>query len=157
MDLTKYCHEDAVVVDASPETVYALIADVTRVGELSPVCRSARWTDGDRTHFSGDNVMGDRTWTTQCRVDADVPGREFTFTNCGGEGTTELVRWSYTFAPRGDRTEVTEHWQVLPGYEGYVRRLAPDADLEELLDGVVVRTRKSIAQTLANVKRVVER
>lgn len=36
------------VVAAEPERLYALIADVTRVGEWSPECHSCRWL-GDVT------------------------------------------------------------------------------------------------------------
>src|SRR5262249_6460966 len=151
-----YRYSDSIVVDAAPEDVYALIADVTRVGELSPVCKAARWTDAAHKHFAGDNVRRDRTWTTHCRVDVDEPGREFTFTNCGEDGTNEMVRWSYTFGRVEGGPEVTEHWQVLPGYAAYVYGVAPDADLEEVLDDVIVRTRRGITETLVNVKRVGE-
>ena len=72
------------------------------------------------------------------------------------DGTHELVRWSYTFAPAGDGTEVTEHWQVLPGYVEYVSGLAPGMDIEELLDGTVPRTKEGIAETLGNLKAVAE-
>ena len=156
MDLTKYQHRDSVTVNAAPEAVYAVVADVTRIGELSPVCKRAQWTDDDHTRFTGDNETPERQWTTHCRVDVAEPGKEFAFINCGMDGTHELVRWSYTFAPAGDGTEVTEHWQVLPGYVEYVSGLAPGMDIEELLDGTVPRTKEGIAETLGNLKAVAE-
>ena len=91
MDLTKYQHSDSVTVDARPDAVYALVADITRMGEFSPVCKSAAWLDDDHTTFTGDNVLPDMQWTTTCRVDVAEPGKEFTFTNLGMDGSRELV------------------------------------------------------------------
>jgi carbon monoxide dehydrogenase subunit G len=157
MDLTKYRHSDSVAVDAPPEAVYALIADVTRIGELSPVCKTAQWTDDARTHFTGTNVTPEREWTTHCRVDVAEPDREFTFTSRGIDNNRDLVQWSYTFAATGDGTEVTETWQVLPGFIDQVRSHAPDADVAQFLDPMVSRTQQGIAATLANIKSVAER
>jgi len=157
MDLSKYAHTDSVTVAAAPEAVYALVADVTRIGEFSPVTKSAAWTDDANTTFTGDNVTPEMQWTTHCRVDVAEPGKEFTFTNCGMDGQRELVRWSYTFAAEGDATVVTEEWQVLPGYGEFMHSVAPDMDVEAYLDGVVPRTHEGMAETLANLKATAER
>jgi ribosome-associated toxin RatA of RatAB toxin-antitoxin module len=157
MDLTKYQHSDSVVVDAPPEAVYALVADVTRIGEFSPICKSAQWNDDERTSFTGNNVNPDREWSTHCRVDVAAPGHEFTFTNRGVDDADDFVQWSYTFAPRGGGTEVTETWQVLPGFVDQVQSMAPDVDIAQILDGMVPGTQQGIAATLANVKAVAER
>jgi hypothetical protein len=156
MDLTKYRLSDSIVVNVSADAAYAIVADITRMGELSPICKRAEWLDDEHTRFAGTNVVPQREWTTQCRVDVAEPGKEFTFTNLGTEGTNELVQWSYTFTASGDGAEAGEHWQVLPGYESYVHGLAPDADLEQILDDAIVRTKDSIAATLANLKAVAE-
>jgi ribosome-associated toxin RatA of RatAB toxin-antitoxin module len=156
MDLTKYRHTDSVAIDAAPEAVYALVADVTRMGEFSPVCKSAQWLDDDHTTFTGDNVLPDMEWTTTCRVDVAEPGEEFTFTNLGMDGARELVRWSYTFAPVDGGSTVSEHWEVLPGYGDFWASVAPDASLEDYLDSVVDRTHSGMAETLANIKAVAE-
>jgi carbon monoxide dehydrogenase subunit G len=156
MDLTKYRHADSIDVDAPPEAVYALVADITRIGEFSPVCKSAQWVDDDRTRFTGDNVLPDMQWTTTCRIDVAEPGKEFTFTNLGMDGSRELVRWSYEFSATGDGTTVTERWEVLPGYGEFWASVAPDSNVEDYLDTVVERTHSGMAETLANLKRVAE-
>jgi carbon monoxide dehydrogenase subunit G len=156
MDLEGYHHTDSITVDAPPEAVYALVADVTRIGEFSSVCRSAEWTDEDHTTFSGYNERGDVSWTMQCRVDVADPGREFTFTNAGVDGSSELVRWSYTFVAEGDTTVVTEHWQVLPGYREFAARYMSDTPVEAHLDRMVAPTRQGIAETLARLKATAE-
>jgi ribosome-associated toxin RatA of RatAB toxin-antitoxin module len=156
MDLTKYQHSDSVTIDAAPEAVYALVADVTRTGEFSPVCKSAQWLDNDHTRFTGDNVLPDMQWTTTCRVDVAEPGKEFTFTNLGMDGARELVRWSYTLAAAGKSTTLGEHWEVLPGYGDFWASVAPDSNVEDYLDSVVERTHSGMAETLAKIKAAAE-
>ena len=37
---------DSISVAATPEELYALVSDVTRMGEWSPVCKACWWDDG---------------------------------------------------------------------------------------------------------------
>lgn len=157
MDLSKYRHSDSITVEAAPAAVYAIVSDVTRMGELSPICTSAEWTGDGRATFVGHNVAPGREWSTHCRVDVDEPGRGFAFTNRGTDDNGDMVRWSYAFAPSGDGTEVTESWEVLPGFVEQVQSMAPDVDIAQILDAMVPGTQQSIAATLANVKAVAER
>jgi ribosome-associated toxin RatA of RatAB toxin-antitoxin module len=156
MDLTKYRHTDSIAIDAPPDVVYALVADVTRMGDFSPVCKSAQWIDDDHTQFTGDNVLPEMQWTTTCRVDVAEPGKEFTFTNLGMDGARELVRWSYTMAPATGGTTLDEHWEVLPGYGDFWASVAPNSSVEDYLDTVVDRTHSGMAETLANIKTTAE-
>lgn len=157
MDLTPYQLSESVTIAASPEAVYDLVADITRMGEWSPVCTSAVWDDDEHIWFSGTNTTPERTWTTKCRVEVAERGKEFTFVNCGMAGDTELVRWSYTFEPDGAGTKVTEHWKVLDGYPTFMASVAPGMDVAQYLDGVKPNTQQSIQQTLANLKAAAER
>jgi len=156
VDTSKYQHRESVTVDASPEAVYDMVSDVTRMGEWSPVCTGGEWHDDSQTSFTGTNVTPERTWQTKCRVDVAERGKEFTFTNLGMEGDTELVRWSYTFAAKGDGTEVTESWQVLPDYDVFLNRIVPDMDVAQYLDGVKPVTQQGMADTLAKLKAAAE-
>src|SRR5437867_11111838 len=131
MDVSGYTHSASITVDRPPEDVYAIISDVTRIGELSPVCRSAAWDDAAQTGkegawFTGHNEMRDFKWDTHCKVVAADPGREFAFVNHGPAGDVELVRWGYRFEPEGDGTKVTESWQVLPSYPECVQAGDPN-------------------------------
>lgn len=156
MDLSKYQHTESVAVAASPEAVYDLIADVTRMGEWSPVCTGGTWREGGTTWFTGANKNGELEWETQCRVDVAERGREFTFTNCGMAGDVELVRWSYTFAPADGGCEVTERWEVLPPYPEFIESLLPNMTAGEYLDTVVSPTQLGMQQTLAALKAAAE-
>src|SRR4029450_12101196 len=110
----------------------------------------------DHTTFTGDNVLPEMQWSTTCRVDVAEPGTEFTFTNLGMDGSRELVRWSYTFAPAGGGSAVSEHWEGLPGYADCWASVAPDSSVEDYLDSVVDRTHSGMAEPLANIKQAAE-
>jgi hypothetical protein len=161
MDLSGYRHSDSITITRPPAQVYAIVSDVTRMGELSPVCKGGAWddasgADGEGAWFTGHNAIGEYTWDTHCRVVAAEAGREFTFVNCGAGRDVELVRWGYTFEPEGEGTKVTESWQVLPAYVDFVRSGDPNVDVKARLDGMAQMARDGIAHTLANLKQVAE-
>ena len=161
MDLSGYQHSESVSIDRPPAEVYAIVSDVTRMGELSPVCQSGAWDDPAKVGtvgawFTGHNAIGEFGWDTRCEVIAAEPNREFVFVNHGGDGERDLVQWGYRFEPDGDGTRVTETWQVLPDYPGFVLEGAPDADVGERLDGMAQMARDGIRDTLASLKQVAE-
>jgi hypothetical protein len=116
MDTSEYRHQESIEISRSPEELYVLIADVSRMGQWSPVCTGGSY-DEDGVWFTGTNVMGDATWDTRCHVVVAETGREFAFINCGLEGRVEMVRWGFLFDPVADgATKVTQTWEVLPTY-----------------------------------------
>ncbi len=110
--------EASVVVDAPPERVWAMVADVTRMGEWSPETERAEWVDGaDRAavgaRFKGHNRRGRSRWTTTCEVIAADAGRRFAF--AVGDREKPSTIWRYTFEPVGTGTRVTESFEVPRG------------------------------------------
>ena len=110
-------HSESVVVASTPEALYDMVSDVTRMGEWSPVCAACWWDDGDGPRvggwFTGRNELPERTWETRSQVVAADPGREFAFEVNGG-----WVRWSYAFTAVDTGTQVTESWEFLPAWPG---------------------------------------
>jgi Polyketide cyclase / dehydrase and lipid transport len=104
---------DSIVITLSPEDLYDMVTDVTRMGEWSPVCTTCWWDEGASPEvgawFSGRNVAGDATWETRSQVVVADRGREFAYL-VGGS----LVRWGYTFEPVDGGTRLTESWEFLP-------------------------------------------
>jgi hypothetical protein len=140
-------------VEAPPERVYAIIADVTRVGELSPVCKAAWWDEGSGPRagawFTGRNEMEGRDpWERRCEIVTAEPGQAFGWVAGGRE--EGVVEWSYRFRPVERGTEVEESWKILR----MVDRLAALGD--EVLSSMKVNTESGIEETLANLKRVAE-
>jgi hypothetical protein len=161
MDVSPYNHTDRITINRSPADVYAMVSDVGRVGDLSPVCQSGVWDDASRAGevgawFTGHNAIGDFGWDTRCQVVAATPGSEFTFVNHGPDGNVELVRWSYALEPDGAGTTVTESWQVLPAYPAFVSGGDENFDVKARIDGMAEMAKEGIGATLANLKRLAE-
>lgn len=153
--MTEFQYSDSIEIAASPAAVYDLVSDVTRTGEWSPICTGCEWNDGAEgprvgATFTGHNEASGRTWSTTSRVEVADPGREFTWSVAGG-----LVRWSYTLAPAGSGTRLTESWHFLDaGREMFRTRYGDDADAQ-----IANRTRaahEGIPVTLAAIKRIAE-
>jgi hypothetical protein len=108
-------HQESVTIDASVETIYDLVSDITRTGEWSPVCTSCWWDDEAKAGqvgawFTGRNEFEGRTWDTRSQVVAAERGREFAWV-VGGS----FVRWGYALTSTGAGTILTESWEFLPG------------------------------------------
>jgi len=146
----------SVLVDASPDAVWALVTDVTRTGEWSPENTGGVWLDGATgpavgARFKGSNRRGKTKWATTCVVTAAEPGREFAFAT-GRPGKPETV-WRYVLEPDGDGTRVTESFELvkpLGAVSNFVTRVTTGvkdrrADLEE-----------NVRTSLAQLKEIAE-
>jgi hypothetical protein len=134
---------------ASPEKIWALVSDVTRIGRYSPETFEAEWLEGATgpavgAKFRGHvkrNQKGPTYWTT-CTVTASDPGRDFAF----GVGASDkpLNVWSYHLEPAADGTDVTEsfalartvplrlYWAVLGWTRGKTNRTGMQTTLERI-------------------------
>ena len=151
-------HQESTHVEAPPEAVWALVTDLTRTGEWSPVCTACVWDDPEAVAegpvvgagFTGHNTSGGRSWETRCTVVAVDPPREFRW-----EVNGDLVRWGYLLAPADGGTELTETWEFTPRGQAYFReRFGEHGDRM-----IAVRTeeaRAGIPATLATLKRIAE-
>jgi Polyketide cyclase / dehydrase and lipid transport len=106
-------------VKAPAETIYNLVADVTRIGEFSPECRSADWLNnatqaGRGARFRGRNAANKLTrWSRICEVLTADPGREFSFRTVPTATKPDSTVWRYRFEAAGDGTDVTESYEVV--------------------------------------------
>jgi uncharacterized protein YndB with AHSA1/START domain len=111
--------EVTVWMDAPPATVWALVSDVTRIGEFSPETFEARWTRGSTgpevgATFAGHvkrNGVGPTYWSA-CRVTACEPERRFEFSV--GTPSATVNNWGYRLTPRDGGTDVTEYFRLEP-------------------------------------------
>jgi uncharacterized protein YndB with AHSA1/START domain len=103
-------------IAAAPETVYELVADVTRTPEFSPEILRCTWLDGASgpkvgARFAAVNKVPRRpSWTNRPVVTVVESGRIFTFSRT--EKFAGTVEWSYQFEPDGSGTKVTESYAV---------------------------------------------
>lgn len=107
---------DSVSIDiaASPDHVYELVSDITRMGEWSPECRRCTWTRGASRPEVGARFIarnkGRRgpSWFTMPVVTVAEPGREFAF-NRSGPGIGSYT-WRYLLEPIPAGTRLTESY-----------------------------------------------
>src|SRR5580658_3806028 len=102
-------------IDAPPDTVWALVSDITRMGEYSPEVVEAEWIGGAtgpavgaqyRGHVRRNENWPILYWTT-CTITECVPGQVFEFAVVMGERPVNT--WRYEFrAVEGGGTEVTD-------------------------------------------------
>lgn len=150
-------HQESVTVEASAETLYDLVSDITRTGEWSPVCTSCWWDDEAEAEagqvgawFTGHNELPHRTWETRSQVVAAERGREFAWV-VGGS----FVRWGFTLAPAQTGTTLTESWEFLPGGIAMFEEKFGDQAHAEITD----RTQQAldgIPKTLTAIKQIAE-
>ena len=111
--------EITVHMAAPAERVYALVADVTRIGQFSPECRRASWVGDVResvpgARFRGRNKAGVLLrWSRTCEVLTAEPGREFAFRTIPTWRDPDSTVWRYRFQPAADGIEVTESYEIV--------------------------------------------
>jgi uncharacterized protein YndB with AHSA1/START domain len=109
--------EVEMLVDATPEQVYAVVTDVTRVAEWSHECRGAEWLDGASApavgaRFRGTNKVSRFGWSRVCTVTALEPGRSFAYRTYGGV-PPDSTAWSFELHPVGDGCRVVQRYEIL--------------------------------------------
>ena len=111
--------EVTVHIDAPVADVWALVSDVTRIGEFSPETFEAKWTRGSTrpevgATFAGHvkrNGVGPTYWSP-CKVTRCVEDEIFEFSV--GTDSVTVNNWGYRLAPSGTGTDVTEYFRLEP-------------------------------------------
>ncbi|HVW32465.1 MAG TPA: SRPBCC family protein, partial [Acidimicrobiia bacterium] len=141
----------SIVVARSPEELYDMVSDITRMGDWSPVCKACWWDEGGGPRvgatFTGRNELPERTWETTSEVVAAEPGKEFAWVV-----TVTGTRWGYTFAPVDGGTEITESWEFPPRAREVLAQRFPD-DAEAQIASRRELARTGMPATLAAIKQ----
>jgi hypothetical protein len=108
-------------IDASPETVYAIITNLATFAEVTEETGTMVWRKGGSAAvgavFRGRNRNGFRRWSTTCTVTDAMPGERFGFDV--KSGPIPVAHWRYEIVPSdgGARCQVTEStWDHRPGW-----------------------------------------
>jgi uncharacterized protein YndB with AHSA1/START domain len=104
---------------ATPEKIWDLVSDVTRIGRYSPETIGAEWLDGATGPAAGARFRGHvkrngigPTYWTSCVVTECVHGEAFAFAvEVGGRPVNV---WTYRLEASGDGTDVTESFALAP-------------------------------------------
>jgi len=144
--------EASIDVDAPPDAVYALVANVTRMGEWSPETVGADWRDGATVvagdWFDGHNKSGDREWTRPCEVARADSGKDFTFVVDGVD--KNCTWWSYEMEAIPTGTRLTERWWIVN------KTPAMQKVTEQQFADRVAFTETMLSDTIAAIKKVAE-
>lgn len=143
-------------VRAAPETLYALVSDVRRMGEWSPECRGCDWIGGASgpavgAQFKGKNRRALVRWSTMLRVVTADEGQEFAFVTI--QRGHDETKWTYRFEPHPEGSTVIESFEMMTDLPWYLR-LA-----EIVLMGVTDRKadlESGMRETLARLRADVE-
>jgi hypothetical protein len=108
-----------VSIDASPDSVYALITDLPMLASLAEEAAAMEWRTGDPAGpgavFKGLNRNGIFRWTTECTVTDAEPGQVFAF-DVRYFGVP-VAHWRYDIAGADGGCRVTERtWDRRPGW-----------------------------------------
>jgi uncharacterized protein YndB with AHSA1/START domain len=106
-------------IAAPPDRVWALVADLPRMGEWSPENTGGTWVKGATTaalgaRFKGSNSNGRRRWSTAVVVTTCEPAQAFGFdvTAAG----LRVANWAYVIEPSDSGCVVTETWTDQRGW-----------------------------------------
>lgn len=147
--------ETSIDIAADPASVWALVSDVARMGEWSPVCRRVEYLDGatssaEGARFVGYNRQFGARWSRTCVITTCVPERELGFHTLfrGATGT----RWRYRLEPRDGGTRVVESYVLLsmPRWVTAMQRLPGMTGRSRL------ETNRGMQQTLRQIKAAAE-
>ncbi|NYI46965.1 uncharacterized protein YndB with AHSA1/START domain [Nocardioides aromaticivorans] len=148
--------QDHEPIAASPETVWALVGDPTRMAEWSPQVDSTRLA-GDATacavgtRFTNRNVQGELAWITHGEVVRHEPGRALAF-----RIEENWAVWSFELEPTADGGTVLHQRRDAPDGISELSRQLTDAYLggmETLTDTL----RAGMRETLASIRAAAER
>lgn len=141
-------------IAAPAEQVWAMVADVTRMGEWSPENEGGEWIGGasgptSGARFRSRNRVGKRSWKTVATVTDAEPGRRFAFRVTAGP--VPVADWAYAFEPTASGCRVTETWtDRRPGW------FVPIAKLATGVRDRASHNRQGMTETLERLATVAE-
>jgi hypothetical protein len=162
---------ESVVVAAAVDQAWALIAEVTRMGEFSPECVAVRWTRGSTPSvgntFEGTNLAVvhsggqalEAEWTRPCTITRSESERVFAYTVGDRFDGTPASEWEFELSRAQDGgCRIVQTFRHRPdGLSGI--RVQADADPPRAEAIVAARTGDLAAgmrETLARIKQCLE-
>ncbi|HEY5988064.1 MAG TPA: SRPBCC family protein [Streptosporangiaceae bacterium] len=117
------------IVDASVESVWRVIADVTRTSEWSHECHRVAWLGGAAAaapgvRFRGGNQSGWLRWSRICEVLAVDPPRQIAWRTVPGALMVDSTVWRISLEPAGTGTRIAQSFQLTKCPRWWARILA---------------------------------
>ena len=135
-------------VMATPSQVWEVLTDVTRVGEWSHECHTARWLPGHDSarvgaQFAGRNRNGPVRWGRHCTITEVEPERRLVYRTRGGL-PPDSTEWSFELEPTSSGgTRIRQSFRLISmplPTELMIRVIMPShRDRRPALEGDLVR------------------
>lgn len=145
--------EATIAIDATPERVWAVVSDLSRMPEWSPQCRVMRPLGAVRegTRTVNINRQGWKWWPTTAKVVRFEPNASIAFRVVDNRSV-----WSFDIAPAAHGATLTQRRTIPPQGTTWISRKGIDALLggaDDFDDRLVA----GMNATLAKIKDAVER
>ncbi len=106
-----------VVAPASPDAVWAVLADVTRTGEWSHECRTCEWVDGATgavpgARFRGLSAAGKARWSRVNEIVTAEPGRELAWRTVRTRTKPDSTLWRFRLEPVEGGTRIVQTFDL---------------------------------------------
>jgi uncharacterized protein YndB with AHSA1/START domain len=106
-----------VIADAPIESVWRVVADVTRTGEWSHECHHIAWLGGATAavpgaRFRGRNRSGWLRWSRSCEILAVHPPRQIAWRTISTPLFVDSSNWRISLEPAGTGTQIVQTFQV---------------------------------------------
>ena len=150
-------HSESIEIDASRETVWALVSDMERYGEWSSENTGGYWRKNEEgvpgtgkvgDEFVGINRRGEQEWKALVEITEREENRSFAFVT--GGTALNFVHWRYALETDDERTTLTESWALM--------NLSPPMieHGETEVQARAANARESITATLQGMKAAAE-
>ncbi|MGH3673200.1 MAG: SRPBCC family protein [Pseudonocardiaceae bacterium] len=153
--------EVSLAVAASPESVWTLVSDVTRVGGWGAECVAAQWVDGAEGPAVGARFLGHQSregqeWATTSVVVESDPGISFAW--AVGDPANATATWRYQLDFDGSGGTVLRYRVVLgPGPSRMTPLIAAKPHLEErIIADRLAEHERNMTATLEAIRQVAE-
>ncbi len=112
--MTETTGSASIDINASPDAVYGILTDLSRISDLSPECYKAQWEGGATgpavgASYRGFNRAGENEWDVAVNVVEAEPGRAWAFEVPSPDAPT---RWSYAIEATDSGCRVTESFDA---------------------------------------------
>lgn len=149
--------EERIAVRAPADRVWALLADVTRMGDWSPECRRAEWLGGataavSGARFLGRSRIGPYRWARTCAIVTAEPERELSFATLTKHGQHQTV-WRYRLEPGEGGTVLAESFDVVGPVDPLARMMLATRSGRRLR---LRQVRRGMRHTLERIKAAAE-
>ncbi|CAN5583699.1 SRPBCC family protein [soil metagenome] len=147
-------------IDAAPEVVWSLVADIELMPTLSDELQSVEWLAPSTgpavgATFRGHNRQGSGQWSTVSTIVAYDPDREFTW--AVGNVDNPAAVWKFTLCPQRGGTLLTQSAQIGPGRSAVSAVIDSHPEREHaIVSGRLRNFQQGMIRNLAAIKSTVE-